>query len=258
MSENQAIIYVHYGPLPRYLLHTIENSRVFNPQTPIYVIGDHFNHRLHKFSVQFVSFSELETKEHRFFLKNYEHISTESVTFERFCIIRWFHMWQLMRKYGIQQAIHCDSDCFLFTNTDSLHEQLSLFDLTTAQGGCPHFALIHRPLDDLIQYCLSVFSDKTGLAQRKEQWQFSVESVGPAANLNDMRVISEYTQMSESCAFYDDLPPMDGVFERGIALSDGYEMHRKTHWKGTGLLTHAKEIFYSHFWPGFKRRLAAS
>ncbi len=273
MSEptptHDAIIYAHYGPLPRHLLNTIENSRVFNPDLPIFVLGDQPNDALKRVSATFIPFESVQSPEHRDFIESYRHISTESVQFERFCISRWFYVWQLMKQKKLKRVIHLDSDGYLFAPASEMFDLLSNYPIVTAVQGCPYCAIIQESLDGLIQSILKLCHDTTTLDLMEAAWQKNVESGQLPQNLNDMLLLERYMDSRGDCAYYHQLPPTEGFFDLGIAIPEGCVIkgrRKRFYWRIENsrlvpYIRHAKDgrfqrVYCLHFDGGQKRKMA--
>ena len=110
------IYYVHSGPIPRYLLCSLENTRVFNPDARIFLIGDHTHAQFDRLEVTLVPIKDLPQTELEVFQKSYVHTSGNPEGFERFCFSRWFLLKEAMLAFRIEAQLSKDQVLELYMN----------------------------------------------------------------------------------------------------------------------------------------------
>lgn len=140
------IYYIHRGPVPRYLLCSLENTRVFNPDARIFLIGDHTHAKFDRLEVTLVAIKDLPQGELEAFQKSYVHTSGNPEGFERFCFSRWFLLKEAMLACKSDTALHLDSDCMIFDTAQSLRHRLLPPTALCYYGisGNPHVALFRK------------------------------------------------------------------------------------------------------------------
>ena len=264
-----ALIFVHTGPIPNYLLYAIENARVFNPDCSIYLIGDRSHHRLDQLKVECVPIESVDSPRHQQFLQNYEHISSLSEPFERFCFSRWFFVDQLIETKGLHQAVHLDSDCMLFCQFDHIVSKLERWKLAMSMEGGPHCAFLNGGTKGLTDSILRLFTDPSERKRRREFYEQGVQS-GQNHGLNDMVTLREYVYSHPSCCVdYSNLHNLGGIFEHSLDCSHGFQMkgrRKRILWQQEDgmLIPYLQRIdtrervraLCLHFKGGCKRRMA--
>jgi hypothetical protein len=167
------IYYIHRGPVPRYLLYSMENTRVFNPAARIFLIGDHSHAQLSGLGVTLVPISELPQNEIEVFQKSYKHTSGNPEGFERFCFTRWFLLKEAMLVNNSDIVLHLDSDCMIFDTAQSLTQRLLPPPTLCYYGtsGNPHVALFRKEgLISLTATLLSLFDSDLFHNWTKTNW----------------------------------------------------------------------------------------
>ncbi|MBN8419433.1 MAG: hypothetical protein J0L73_10990 [Verrucomicrobia bacterium] len=172
-SSSTDIYYIHRGPIPRYLLQSMENTRVFNPVARIFLIGDHSHAQLSRLGVTLVPISELPQNEIEAFQKSYKHTSGNPEGFERFCFTRWFLLKEAMLVNNSSIVLHLDSDCMIFDTTQALTQRLLPASALCYYGssGNPHVALFRKEgLVSLTKTLLTLFDSDLYHNWSKTNW----------------------------------------------------------------------------------------
>ncbi|MGE0636668.1 MAG: hypothetical protein AB7G44_15720 [Bacteroidia bacterium] len=131
MSILIPIIFVHRSN-SAYLKYTLKQARYFNPETPVYLIGDESNNKydfithinIDKYLDSAQKFSEI-----------YVHMSHAPFEFEKFCFERWFIVKDFVTKNNISQFLCLDSDVLLSCNSEYLCNNYSHFKFTVRGKG---------------------------------------------------------------------------------------------------------------------------
>lgn len=213
------IYYVHSGPIPRYLLCSLENTRVFNPDARIFLIGDHTHAQFDRLEVTLVPIKDLPQTELEVFQKSYVHTSGNPEGFERFCFSRWFLLKEAMLACGSDTALHLDSDCMIFDTAQALTQRLLPPPALCYYGtsGNPHVAVFRKEGIAGLTATLSGLFDselhrnwlKTGwLAER--QYFCDMTGLGEHRRLNPKQIHSQMV--------WD-----DAIVEQTMSEPDGYE-----------------------------------
>ena len=122
------IVFVQLGPrLPDYLSISISQARLFNPDSPIYLIG-HRN-ALRTLSRPFLTSSKIilisaESLEkdpvHQQFLKRSKLDRTYREGFWTYTTERFFFLYDFLKKTNLTDVFHLESDVMLYTNLESI------------------------------------------------------------------------------------------------------------------------------------------
>lgn len=226
------IFYVHRGPVPRYLLYTMENTRVFNPDARIFLIGDHSHSKLDRLGVTLVRIQDLPQDELEAFQKSYVHTSGNPEGFERFCFSRWFLLKEAMLACGSDTALHLDSDCMIFDSAESLTQRLLPEPFLCYYGitGNPHVALFRKEgIAGLTKTLSGLFDSELHRNWLKTDWLKNREYFCDMTGLqHHLRQHPE--QLNSQMAWND------AILEQTMSIPDGYEVWpgpkklKRVHW----------------------------
>jgi hypothetical protein len=128
----------------------LEQARIFNPNSTIYLLGDESNNKFKKMGIEhyyMADFSE-STKE---FQKIYKHQSPNTYDAELFCFQRWFIIRNFITQKGISNFLYLDSDVLIYGNVDVLFNEYLDFDFTIVDHSCPSTTLFKR--ESLNAFC---------------------------------------------------------------------------------------------------------
>lgn len=133
-TENHAysIIFVHLGnSLPDYLSITVEQTRLFNKNTKIFVILNDvcldFNstliQKLNDLKVEFVTCEQLKPSEsHKKFMERFVALGIDG--YHRYTKERFFYIDELIEQYELSNVFHVESDVMLYFD---LSQYINLF-----------------------------------------------------------------------------------------------------------------------------------
>ena len=147
------IIFVHRSN-SIYLKYTLKQARYFNPDTPIYLLGDESNNQYN-----FVTHINIEDyfDSAREFSKHYVHMSFTPQKFEQFCFERWFIILDFVKKNKIETFLCLDSDVLLFSKSNEIHNKYKNFSFTmrgNGGAGLNYFSSIEA-LEEFCEYTTS-------------------------------------------------------------------------------------------------------
>ena len=123
--SSHCLVYVHLGsPIPEYLIVSITQARLFNPDCPIYVIADpeacEQVPRLDSLGVQKISTNSLSKSwQHELFKQRVPNRGLFLFAKERF-----YYLEELVREKNLEDVFHVENDVMIFFN---LEEKLDLF-----------------------------------------------------------------------------------------------------------------------------------
>jgi len=187
------IIFIHFGDRD-YLPYTLSCARKFNPDTPIYLLGDDANEK-YKDIVTHDYYSRYEPDDFYKFKKKFRYISNMSdkpfhQQMRFFCISRWFRIYEFMQQKGIDQAWYFDSDTFI---CQDLSQRAGLFQehemtIINRINGCVSCINSRDALKKYMNLAIELFCDKKFLSN---QTQIAKSKKTPYA-LCDMTIWGEY------------------------------------------------------------------
>ena len=96
----------------------------YNPKNTIYFISNDKNFLQKNFPMEAPTnlkcylFEEFEDENTKEFDKNYIHLSTNQLLFEKWCILSYFYIYNLMCKFNIDEVIVVETDVLIFCNLE--------------------------------------------------------------------------------------------------------------------------------------------
>jgi len=154
------IIYFHIHD-PQFVITSIKQTRHWNPDADIYLIGDKLPDEL-KGIAKFYDYTHLFGTTGQNFMNNFVNLSTNDANFEKVCIFRWFAINELCKRENIEKFFYMDSDIMLYCD---LEKELSKFENTryalsngtSAAVFCVNDITV---LDDYCRYVDGFYDDK--------------------------------------------------------------------------------------------------
>lgn len=135
-----AIIIVHTGK-SYYLKPIIEQARIYNPNTAIYLISDSSTKSLEVNDLcTHINIEEYKNSANRF-KEIYTHKSSNSYEFELFCFMRWFIIRDFVLENSIESFVCIDSDFLLFDEVDKFLTPFLEKDFTICDECLPNCTL---------------------------------------------------------------------------------------------------------------------
>ena len=214
------IYYIHRGPVPRYLLCSMENTRVFNPGARIFLIGDHTHAQFDRLEVSLISIGALPQSELEAFQKSYIHTSGNPEGFERFCFSRWFLLKEAMLACDTETALHLDSDCMIFDTAQALTQRLLPQSALCYYGtsGNPHVALFRKEgIAGLTATLSGLFDSELHRDWVKIDWLTARQYFCDMTGLGEHRRL--HPEQVSSQMVWD-----DAILEQTMSEADGYEI----------------------------------
>jgi len=123
-----SIVLIHLGPeIPQYLTTCVEQVRVFNPDVPIYLLGnERALARIPKtLPVIFIAVESLsKSSSHQLFLRR-NHLDKNFLRgFWLYTTERFFYLYELMKKFELKDVVHVENDIMIYFD---LKEALPVF-----------------------------------------------------------------------------------------------------------------------------------
>lgn len=250
------IIIVHTGD-SFYLEPVLRQARLFNPTNPIYLISDDSTN--HYDFVDHINISDYYTSAEKF-KKVYVHMSPNPYGYELFCFLRWYIIWDFVRKNNIDHFLCLDSDVLLYCNVDKVFSKWANYDMTVCHPNGPQYTLFNEhSLKQFCDYIMSYYTEKEKVEEVRE-WYSAIKYGG----ICDMTFFKYYNQRPDVRAFDTSNLVDDSCFDINLQLSQGFEMKsrlKRIYWKEgipygkqieTGKLIRFNAL---HFQGGVKHRL---
>jgi len=186
MPSTTKIVFIHQGD-SWFLPYALNQALSKNPKDVILLTDD--TSRSLSSSIQMVSFDDCTTETNtdaEKFKQNYKHMSTNSVQFELFCWLRWFHLLDLMKKEKLSSVFYLDTDVLLYSSARDMLNVFSDQDKLWCGFSIPEHpensldwaASAHtsywtiESLESFCQFINKSFSDPNYLAQYEKKWSW--------------------------------------------------------------------------------------
>jgi len=198
-----SFLFFHYGQLPKYLHHAIEQVRVFNPNAEIMLITEDAKDvsALATFGISYHQTHEFPSAELDLFKRRYRHISCFKEKYERFVLERWFMTETLRRRRPDRTYIMQDSDVAVFGDASKLLPLLPDCPVSMS-GPNPHFTFIRESIDQFLQFILDYYNDEERLTAARRLFEERRNS-DHIYNLGEMTLLYEFLEKSKSMQMFD-------------------------------------------------------
>ena len=117
------IVFFHIGQ-QEYVYEAIRQIKFYNPDSPIYFIGENIDERIYKY-VKFYSYKDLLCKQSFNFLSKFQNYSSNNSDFEKICILRWFCIRNLCIQESLDKIFYSDCDIMFYC---SIKEEAKKFE----------------------------------------------------------------------------------------------------------------------------------
>jgi len=118
-----------------YVILSLKSVLYYNPNRIIYFISNEPNMIEKYFSseppqnLKCYIFEDFEDTNTKLFDNNYLHLSSNHMIFEKFCILSYFYIYNLMCKFNLNEIIIVETDVFIFCNlTDKFNNYFNKDD----------------------------------------------------------------------------------------------------------------------------------
>ncbi|MDR0833280.1 MAG: hypothetical protein LBN93_03730 [Candidatus Symbiothrix sp.] len=139
-----------------FLKHVLEQARIFNPDSTIYLLGDETNDKFRKIGIEHYNIADF-SEQAKEFSKLYKHQSSNTYDAELFCFQRWFILRDFVTKKGISNFLYLDSDVLLYCNIDTVFKEYLDVDFTIVDHCCPSTVLFKS--ESLNDFCNFVWNE---------------------------------------------------------------------------------------------------
>ncbi|MDO5581308.1 MAG: hypothetical protein Q4G69_09235 [Planctomycetia bacterium] len=231
---------VHTGN-PPYLEYCLRQIRKFNPDTPIYLIGDEANNCFDFVIHRNITDPDLSVDIEKF-QSIYEHHSNFALKWERFCLERWIYIRNLLQKEQISGCLAIDSDVLLFCDIDEEAKRFRDYAMTFAHWD-QNRNLVHcnfiqdrTVLESFCDYMFQVYEDPAILDRIKKANSKSRNRFW----ISDMSLFGDWCRNTEfPTAFFEDFYSKEICFDRCIDNGE----HFRTQFYFPGLRKYKKILF---------------
>lgn len=251
-----------------YLKYALKQTRKFNPNSPIYLLGDDENNE-YSF-VTHVNISEYSKSADEF--KNvYRHKSASPYDYELFCFLRWFYIKEFIIKNNIESFVYLDSDVLVFSNLTDVLKPFKTLSIANEGVAMPAFTYFgnRKALIDFCEFMIMQYTDTHYMHRLELHWaEHKKRNWG---GICDMVVFEFYFEEYPGNLGKLDTIVNDSVFDQYIRLSDGFKMdgdNKKFCWQngkpygfhlqlkkwikfhGIHYQGHSKALMYKHYTGG--------
>ncbi len=229
--KHNPIIYCHYGN-SKYLPYVFQSTRLSNPDSDIILLGDTSNkavaekHGLKHFLLKDYDFGD----DLKRFDEVYELIATKEFDafkhgedWNKFVFRKWFILYNFVKKEGIKEFWHFDSDNMVFTDLSTLEYKYQDYDCTVQCHGNCFKAFFRNPevIDGYVKKINELFLRKDYITKIKSEL---ANQTGPWS-FNEMTAYEIYEKEVKFKALPVNKPDaQDSLFGEVICVSDGMKM----------------------------------
>jgi len=242
------VIFFHYGN-PAYLKYALKQARHYNPDSPIYLLGDKKNNK-YPF-VTHVSANSLEAATQQF-RGIYKHRSNNSEQYELICFLRWFYIRAFCEANNIEAFIYLDSDVLCYQNFSELSPLPGDTRManTGDDTGMPAFTYFRnlQVINDFCDHLVHYYSDPDAIATLDRLYQPFIDDPQMMGGISDMALFHLYFHDYPEGTLKIDLIGDDMAVDTNINVSTGYEMEngiKKIYWQDN--LPYGKNIASGKF-----------
>ncbi len=251
-----------------YLKYALKQTWKFNPDSPIYLLGDESNNK-YPF-VTHLNISDYSASAEAF-KKVYRHMSATNIDYELFCFLRWFYIRDFVVQNNIESFICLDSDVLVFSDlTEALNpfQHLSIANEGKAMPAFTYFGN-SKAIFDFCEFTINQYTVPSYIKRLDLEWE--AQKPRNWGGICDMVIFLFYfTEFPNNLGKLDAIIN-DSTFDRHIRGNDGFEMdgdHKKFIWKrkqpfgyhlqskkwirfhGIHYQGHSKTLMYKHYSGG--------
>ena len=227
MEGIDAIFYVHRG-FTNILYYTLNQTRKYNPDIEIYLLGDEDNEFVKNMDVKHFLLSDyMESALH--FETYYENMSSNPADWECFCFQRWLILRDFLEKNSnlkIETFVYLDTDVMIYTNLNEWAKRyLSEYDITVNAGYGPQYTFCSsKLLDEFAEYIISSYSKPEKLNLLRTFYSENFLQQGKIGGICDMTLLGSFVKNKK---VFDTNCIVDGsTFEDTCNIDEGYEFDR--------------------------------
>lgn len=171
----------------------MEQARIWNPRSPIYLITDQPAQNYPGVMVVPVSSYAESAVE---FQKHYVHMSSNPVELELVCLQRWLVLSELLKQLPYTRCFVMDSDVLLYSDLTEVHRRYAGYDFTLTHQSSPGECFFDVPLlHTFAQLVMETFREKRNYAWYLLQaiYRHTVDSGSPGG-ISDMPMLNIFSQ----------------------------------------------------------------
>lgn len=213
------LVYVHLGDeLPSYLYTSVKQSRKFNPEMDIFLIGNQKALKKHrkqyeKLKVELVACEKLvKSKDHRVFLKKSRIDSSFRKGFWKYAIERFFYLDAFIQSAKLSHVFHLESDNMLYIDLKDLLPTLK-----------QHYPGIAATFDN-DNRCIAGIIYFAGPHASKSLCHFMAKTA--SKNYNDMDALSHFKNQNDASVI-DHLPIVFEQYKEPLVSPAGHKVKQK-------------------------------
>jgi hypothetical protein len=178
--HNPAIVYSHFGSLPRYFRAALENTRCFNPGAQIFLITDRIRSDLSPLRIEVRLVDDLQSPALADFRRHYVHLSPFKAERMLRCFERWFYCEQLRRSERLRTVVCLDSDYMLFHDIAAIARYCPAGAEFAVNGAA--FVFIRGTLEPFLQFINQTYLDQSFV----EHWRRRYVAAAAMRKLDDI------------------------------------------------------------------------
>lgn len=207
-----------------YLPYCLYQAKVSNPNSDIFLIGDHNNEHYKFVNHRFINDYVTGVKD---FQKIYKHFSNNIPSFEIFCFQRWFILRNFMQKHQLKNCVHIDSDILLYADLSKEQDKFCQYDFTLTRGYSGHCSFFNSrdALEGLCDFMMSLYQEPSLFKLLQEQYQNVIEG-NQSGGVSDMFALQQYRSRHSGRIGEMSVIRDNSVYDCSISKSDGFDLAR--------------------------------
>lgn len=192
--KSTSVIIPFFGPAPSYLIVALKSAEKFNEN--VILLGDDSNSKdwHNHFNINC-----LNKDKYNSFLRNYIHLSPNSIDFEINCFKRYYFLEEWMKFSGVNNCVMLDSDILTYCNYSSEFKSIInneiLAALSTVElqenyfwassAHCSFFSL--NGIEDFTNFCIDTY--KNNMYLLKEKYSYYLKNKVLSGGVSDMTLL---------------------------------------------------------------------
>ncbi|MDF2940380.1 MAG: hypothetical protein K0R66_1022 [Gammaproteobacteria bacterium] len=223
------IIMFYQGDAP-YLWFTLRQTKLFNPDSEIILLGDKSN--AHYPGVTHVLIENYFERAAQF-EKIYQHLNSNPKKFELICMQRWLVIADYMKQH-LQSCVHLDPDVMVYCDLSEQQKKFSQYDFTVNRQLGPQTMFINsrEGLERFCEYFWSYYAN-SGKFSELQSWFKDYQGKGCKGGICDMWFFEHYAKLyPEKVGETFNLDA--NIYDNTIQHDDGFKMRfgkKKIIWK---------------------------
>lgn len=226
VKNEKCILFCHYGNSP-YLIYTLKQVKLTNPESRIILLGDEENKKLaRKVNIEHYYFKDFDNSDEILkFEEVYQHVAGikhKKENWTKFVFKRWFYIHNFIKKNNIDSFWHFDSDNMILSNLEQQVHKFKDYDCTEQCSGiCMNgYISSFKVVDGYVKKINDLFIDEDYLNEQKIDFIRN-----PEFAFTEMRAYLAYKKQEKIKSIRLNKIIDEESFDDCICFKQGYEIY---------------------------------